>query len=118
MATLALRHAATPSIKQLRNMNMYVKAAMSDWHSKYYLNAHSPLQTSPCSLNGSDLPGTTKVIAGTASFGMSGVNANALVQQTSNFDYYRLEAIPVTSYTVSQLKTTWSVVSVLLHVLL
>ena len=78
---------------------MYVKAAMGDWHSKYYLSAHIPLQFSPCNMNGSKLLGT-EVIAGTASFGMSGVNANALLQQTSTFNH--LEATPVTSYIVSQ----------------
>ena len=90
LAALALRQNATSPMKQLRNMNVYVGATLNDWHNKQRLIAHSPLGPSPCPLHGID------VVAGTASFGMSGVNANCLVQQPPNLSFVRLEAFLVT----------------------
>lgn len=81
-------------MKQLRNMNTYVRATMSDWHSKCHLNAHSPLESSPCILE-SIGTNDSEVNAGTSSFGMSGVNANAIIQQLSNHGYIRQEAVTV-----------------------
>ena len=100
LAGLALRHIALPAMKQLRNMNTYVKAAMSDWHQKHQLNAYSPLQSSPSTLDKVGLHGG-EAIAGTASFGMSGVNANALLQRMSSHDYLPLKENMVNSYKAS-----------------
>ena len=100
LAALALRHTAIPAMKQLRNMNTYVRAAMSDWHHSHHLNAYSPLETAPHYLNEVGLHGG-EAIAGTASFGMSGVNANALLQQMSSLGPSPLKEKMVIPYTAS-----------------
>ena len=68
-ASAAAQHAA-PAIMHLRGMNPYVQAALGDWEA-----ASNRALLLPRQLAG----GPTAGVAGTSSFGMSGVNAHMLV---------------------------------------
>ena len=66
-------------IVSLRDVNPYVNAAFSDWRSRHGLIAAPSRQLMPagtCAPSGSN---QRTALAGTSSFGMSGVNAHALV---------------------------------------
>ena len=66
-------------IVNLRDVNPYVNAAFSDWRSRHGLIAAPSRQLMPA---GTCAPGGSNqrtALAGTSSFGMSGVNAHALV---------------------------------------
>ena len=67
--------AAAP-IRHLRNVNPYVAAALSDWRRRCGLTAALPLQLAPRIAGG---PAGEDILAATSSFGMSGVNAHAMV---------------------------------------
>ncbi|CAL8465609.1 g5145 [Coccomyxa elongata] len=77
LAITALRQAAAAPIVNLRSVNPYVTAALSDWRSLRRIAAHAPRQLAPGSLLKVDGL-SSQVAAGTSSFGMSGVNAHAL----------------------------------------
>ena len=89
---------------------------MSDWHYKHHLNAHSPLANSPSTLNNVGLH-NNEAIAGTASFGMSGVNANALLQDMSSLQYGLPKAEVVIFYRGSSYRFSVTHFSRFLHVL-
>ena len=60
-------------IVNLRDLNPYVSSAVDDWHARHGLAAALPRQPAPMPA----APGAA--LSGTSSFGMSGVNAHALV---------------------------------------
>lgn len=68
---------ASPSIRHLRNINPYVAAAIADWGKQSKLAASLPRQLT--ALRQQSVHST----AGTSSFGMSGVNAHALISNQS-----------------------------------
>ncbi len=59
----------------LRNINAYVIAAMEDWRKTAHLTAAVPLQAAAAQ----SYRGGAGGLAGTSSFGMSGVNAHMIV---------------------------------------
>ena len=65
-----------PAIMHLRTINPYVAAAVADWGGQGGKRLHLPRQ--PASEGGSS--GQQGGVAGTSSFGMSGVNAHMLVR--------------------------------------
>ena len=71
---------ATVPIKHLCNINPYVAAALSDWHRRCSLAASLPLQLASGIARGQ---GSGEPLTATSSFGMSGVNAHALVAAPS-----------------------------------
>ena len=81
LASMALQSGASAPIKHLRTINPYVAAALSDWRRHSGLRASVPLQTGPAVAAASATEGLA--VAGTSSFGMSGVNAHALVASAS-----------------------------------
>lgn len=78
-AMACIQHSAAPPVKNLRNVNPYVGAALMDW-GKYKIKGHIPLQPAPAAA--ADMP-EDPVSAGTSSFGMSGVNAHMVVTRTT-----------------------------------
>ena len=70
LALQALHAAAAPAVMHLRAPNAYVEAALGDW-GKARFGAHVPRQLAP----GQCL----RELAGSSSFGMSGVNAHILL---------------------------------------
>ena len=70
LALQSLNQAAAPAVMHLRMPNAYVEAALGDW-GKVGLSAHVPRQPAP----GQQL----RKLAGSSSFGMSGVNAHVLL---------------------------------------
>ncbi|BDA51455.1 probable oleandomycin polyketide synthase, modules 5 and 6 [Coccomyxa sp. Obi] len=69
LAIMALRECSGPGIMGLRDMNPYVSAALGDWKRR---SGRSPLLPRATTLLG------VSSLAGTSSFGMSGVNAHML----------------------------------------
>jgi acyl transferase domain-containing protein len=80
LAASALREHSTAPVKHLQSINPYVAAAISDWRRLCGLTAAIPLQPAPGVFSGADALQHGS-LAGTSSFGMSGVNAHALVAQ-------------------------------------
>lgn len=58
----------------LRHLNPYVDSCINDWQKMCHLYSHASREAAPC-----DIP-TPQKLAGTSSFGMSGVNAHALIK--------------------------------------
>jgi acyl transferase domain-containing protein len=73
-------------IKHLRTLNPYVATALTDWNRLHGLSANLPMQVSPyvsCSTT-SNGNRSGNHFGSTSSFGMSGVNAHALVSSASS----------------------------------
>ena len=76
LAAAGMQHQLLPPIVNLRELNPYVSAALADWRSRHGLAAAPSRQLAPCA----HLAGAGgEPLAGTSSFGMSGVNAHALL---------------------------------------
>ena len=75
MAAASLAASVAAPIMHLRNTNAYVVAALEDWRKSASLAAAVPLQMYPARSARGDAVG----LAGTSSFGMSGVNAHLLI---------------------------------------
>lgn len=80
LAESILTYMGTSPMKNLRNMNMYVKAALQDWHKNCHLDALNPFEVSP-SVTNDTMQHANEIVAGTSSFGMSGVNASAFIKK-------------------------------------
>ena len=78
LATGALMNDASAPILHLRNVNAYVSAALEDWRKNARLEARVPLQPGSGLLSCSCEPRSANALAGTSSFGMSGVNVHAI----------------------------------------
>lgn len=70
--TLPLSMQRSAPIMHLRNVNPYVESAFADWRKAHRLAPNASREPGPL-----PLPGEHQ-LAGTSSFGMSGVNAHAL----------------------------------------
>ena len=82
LAGLVSNIGAVSPIKHLRSLNPYVMAALIEWRQRHGTQAFVPLQNATGIFSASssgDGP-----IASASSFGMSGVNAHALIKQTPN----------------------------------
>ena len=78
---------ACAPIMHLRIINNYVTAAITDWHRNARLSVHMPRQRGSGSgflTSKYNTTGTGGTIAGTSSFGMSGVNSHVLLSAPSN----------------------------------
>lgn len=77
LATQVVGHKAVPPVMHLRATNPHVESSFADWQKTYGLAASVPRAAAP-----SPSDGTVEApcqLAGTSSFGMSGVNAHALL---------------------------------------
>ncbi|PSC74792.1 Polyketide synthase [Micractinium conductrix] len=74
MALQTLHNQACPPILGLRNINPYVESAFEDWRQMHCLVASAPRVAMPLV--------TVPQFAGTSSFGMSGVNAHAVMESS------------------------------------
>ena len=63
----------------LRAMNPYVTAALGDWGKSARLRSRISLQAAAGNLEVCGSPSDVPAVVGTSSFGMSGVNAHALL---------------------------------------
>eukprot|EP00887_Chlorella_sp_A99_P003340 scaffold26.g3340.t1 len=73
LAMSAQRQEATAPIMHLRSVSPYVEAALADWNRRSGAPVHAARQAAAAVLAGGEL-------CGSSSFGMSGVNAHALVK--------------------------------------
>ena len=80
MAATSLGANAAAPIMHLRNTNAYVVAALEDWRKSAMLEAAVPLQPS----SAQSVRGGAAGLAGTSSFGMSGVNAHLVVSSAGD----------------------------------
>ena len=85
MATGALLSNASAPIMHLCDVNPYVSAALQDWQKSARLSARVPLQPASGLLASSHSDqGSTNGLAGTSSFGMSGVNSHVLLSRPAS----------------------------------
>ena len=71
LAAASLQQATAPPVMHLRSLNPYVAAALTDWVRQRGAAVRAPRQAAPAAGTG--------LLAGSSSFGMSGVNAHMLV---------------------------------------
>ena len=77
LSMAALHNQAAPEVMHLRSLNPYVAAAMGEWGAaRRDAGVRALRQTAPT--------GSLQQLAGTSSFGMSGVNAHMLVSQAGD----------------------------------
>lgn len=76
LALAAQQQAAQAPIVNLRELNPYVASAVEDWRRRHALLAALPRQQAPMPAAAA---GSAARVAGTSSFGMSGVNAHMLL---------------------------------------
>jgi acyl transferase domain-containing protein/acyl carrier protein len=69
-----LQHGAVPAVMHLRTPNSYVTAALADWRRARGAPTYVPRQPAPARCGGG-----AALLTGTSSFGMSGVNAHAVL---------------------------------------
>ena len=79
MAMGALVNNVSAPIMHLRNTNTYVSTAMEDWLKSSHRSARIPREPGSGLLSSNGTLDRRGNIAGTSSFGISGVNAHALV---------------------------------------
>jgi acyl transferase domain-containing protein len=75
LAAGALTAASAPPVMHLRTPNVHVAAALDDWRQSGGAAAALPRQEQPSA------GGLSGQLAGTSSFGMSGVNAHVLLAE-------------------------------------
>ena len=75
LAAGALTAASAPPVMHLRTPNVHVAAALDDWRRSSGAPAALPQQSQP------GAGGLSGQLAGTSSFGMSGVNAHVLLAE-------------------------------------
>ena len=79
LAALMLQQHLLPPIINLRELNPYVSTALGDWSSRQGLAPAPSRQLGALAQLSRAARGDMAVLAGTSSFGMSGVNAHALL---------------------------------------
>ena len=75
MGLIALKKQQCPSIMHLRSMNTSVASSLEEWHTKHNVMPHAPRENNPLTNSST----RALQIAGTSSFGLSGVNAHGMV---------------------------------------
>ena len=73
LALQTLGAGSAPAVMHLRTANAYVEAALGDWRRRHARRAHVPRQLAPGQRR------RAGGLAGSSSFGMSGVNAHMLL---------------------------------------
>lgn len=79
LALAAMRSQAAAPIMHLRNTNPYVESSFGDWQKAHCLAPRAPRAAGPLPLTAAADP-ELGPLAGTSSFGMSGVNAHGLFE--------------------------------------
>jgi hypothetical protein len=79
LAAMSLPRRQLAPIVNLRGLNPYVAAALGDWRSRHSVAAAAGRQAGPAPHVAGGAAAGAPLLAGTSSFGMSGVNAHALL---------------------------------------